>query len=188
MTVLALNYENDEKNKELYIYGFEVIIGKVLTYILAICFGIIFNCIFEIMVFISFVLLLRGYTGGYHLHSSLGCIISTMAISLFSILIAVSLKTWFEITIICILLLLSSICICILAPINHPNLQLTKQEIRQCNKFSRQFLGIELLSILLFTVFHVRTTIIISACLAIIFVAILMLIAKIIKQEVKCDE
>ena len=45
-----------------------------------------------------------------------------------------------------------------------------------------------MLIILLLTVFHVKTSIIISACLAIIFVAILMIIAKIIKQEVKYDE
>ena len=162
--------------------------GKVLTYVIAIFLGIVFECFFEMIIFISFVMFLRGHTGGYHLQNSLGCIISTVVISIISIIIADSIKIRFAIILIPILLFLSSICICVLAPINHPDLQLSKQEIRKCKRFSKQFLGIELLIILLLTVFHVKTSIIISACLAIIFVAILMIIAKIIKQEVKYDE
>lgn len=155
-----------------------------MVYILTIILGIFINCFWEMFIFISFIIVLRGYTGGYHLHNSESCIIGTVIISFISTLIASNLKDRNSILFVSSLLFMSSACIYNLAPINHPNLCLTKEELKVCSKFSKQFLGVELIIILLLIVFNIRTSIIISACFAIIVVAILMIIAKIKKQEV----
>lgn len=71
LTDLAFRYEQvDEDNKEIYIYGFEIIVGKGITYTLLILLGIVLGRTVEMLIFISFVMLLRGYTGGYHLNVS----------------------------------------------------------------------------------------------------------------------
>lgn len=189
LTTLVLNYEEgSDENKELYIYGFQIIVSKGLTYIVLLLLGIVFGRIFEMLFFISFALLLRGYTGGYHLHNSLGCFISTIAISIISIFIAVNMKIQVAVILIPILLFLSSVCIFIFAPINHPNLRLTKQETKKCRMLSRRYLILELSFVLLLLILHAKESIIISASLAITFVAITMIIAKIIKQEVLYNE
>lgn len=189
LTNLVLKYEQgDAEDKEIYIYGFEVIVGKGITYIILILLGIVLGGILEMIIFISFAMLLRGYTGGYHLNNSLGCIVSTVTVSIISTFIAKSIDIQIASILIPFLLILSMICIFVLAPINHPNLQLTNQERKKCRSFSRRYLVLELIFVLLLLICNTEESIVISACLSIIFVAITMIIAKIIKQEVTYNE
>ena len=183
-TLVLKNEQDGEADKEQYIYGFEVILGKTLTYIILFVIGSVLNLFFEMLVFISFVIFLRGQTGGYHLNNSFGCIFCTTAISIFSILLANNIKYQFAISVLPVLVFISILVICIYSPINHPNLLLNKQEARRCAKCSMLFTGIELLIVTLLILFRAKESIIISACLGIVVVAILMIVAKIIKQEV----
>ncbi|MCT4545185.1 MAG: accessory gene regulator B family protein [Vallitalea sp.] len=58
---------------EIYTYGFELIISTLLIMITEICLGIIFNCLFEVLVFILFFCSLRLQAGGYHADTHLKC-------------------------------------------------------------------------------------------------------------------
>lgn len=185
LTTLALNHDTDNKTSEdTYIYGFEIIVGKALTYIVLLIVGAILNLFWEVIVFTFYVAYLRGQTGGYHLNNSLGCVLCTITISVTSILLAKYMRYEFAILFLPILIIISIIIIYFFSPINHPNLSLNKQEARKCAKYSRLFMIIELLTIILFILLHAKSSVIISACLAIVVVALLIIVAKIKKQEV----
>ncbi len=171
-------------NKKTYIYGFEILIMKAVTYSILLIIGLTFELLPEMIVFMVFLMLLRGQTGGFHLQTTYGCIFYSIIISLFSILVADNMKPKIALTGLPIFLILSSISIIIYSPVNHPNLNLTMHEVEKCKKLSRLFLLIELIIIVLLLLVNVKPSIIISACLAIILVAISLISAKFNKKEV----
>ncbi len=186
---ITMKYDDYKgKRLEVYVYGFEIIMGKMITYLILLSIGIILNYLIEIFTFASFVILLRGYTGGYHLKNSLRCILGTVVLCLLSIFVARNMNMDLASKVLPILLIISSIYIWYFSPINHPNLRLTKQEKNKCIFFSRVTLIVEILATITMIIMHVKLNIIILACLAIIFVFVFMLIAKIIKQEVLDNE
>lgn len=85
-----------------------------------------------------------------------------------------------------IIFILSTVCIWCFAPVNHPNLALSKCEQQEYKMWSRKVLGMEFGVIVIAYLLHMRWQQ--YMMLAIVFCAVFILIAKIVRQEVKCDE
>lgn len=74
------------------------------------------------------------------------------------------------------------------APVNHPNIAFSKEEVSQYKKRARRVLNFELIIIIILWLFGVEADIYISAGLGMTACAFLVVIAKIIGQEVKENE
>jgi len=75
-----------------------------------------------------------------------------------------------------------------IANVNHPNLALDADEVRDCKKSARTIVIVEMLCIISGIALSMNKVCIIYASLAIIMCAMLLSIAKLAKQEVNKDE
>lgn len=104
---------------EIYQFGLEQLLAIVLNIATTIILGIIFNELWNSMVFVLSFMLLRTYAGGYHANTPSGCYLLTTAI----IAAVLSVVKYVEINIIICagLLLVSSASILILSPVESAN-------------------------------------------------------------------
>lgn len=133
---------------------------------------------------LSFVSL-RQTTGGFHAESFWGCLFGSTLILLSTVKIIVPISERYA-EVIGILLLLSILCILCFAPVNHPNLALTKEERKKHKYLSICVLCVELgiIGVGEYLQMHFQRYMIASVILCAVFI----LLAKIIGQEVKGDE
>lgn len=71
-----------EEDKELYTYGFFVLLSKTLFFLVSALFGWMFGVLWESMVFYIMFSTLRGYAGGFHASKESVCTFCT-TVSLF---------------------------------------------------------------------------------------------------------
>lgn len=77
-----------EKNKELYIYGFQIMFEVGINLVIIFLISWKFNMIKECCIFLANFMLLRALAGGFHLESFIRCcIISNIILSIVLILI-----------------------------------------------------------------------------------------------------
>lgn len=118
-----------EDDKEVYTYGFEIIISSLLILIGMVILGIIFRCLLKVIVFILFFCSLRVQAGGYHAKSHWKCFIYFLLSCFLAILISHLLLDFDKNLIIIILVLIES-CIIIItyAPVDTVNKPLGSSE------------------------------------------------------------
>lgn len=83
--VLLNNKIIEEKEKDIYAYGFQIIISSMIGILMVGAIGIIFNRFIESVLFLVVFISIREYTGGYHANTFLFC--SVLFISLYFILL-----------------------------------------------------------------------------------------------------
>lgn len=124
----------ENKHFDWFVYGLE---KRLSTFLLSIPFAILAIVTSNIPCAASFFLaffFLRGYIGGFHASTVLGClIISLLSESAIFLLVYPLLS---QIFILCIVII-CIVCIFILSPYNHPNMHLTSEEITACRKKGR---------------------------------------------------
>ncbi len=179
-------FENEmieESQIELYKYGLERFLYKMVSYLTLLLLALHMKLFIQSAVFLIFFILLRERTGGYHASTKLRCFIGTIGIYILPmklvipILIENNIIAW-------ILLILSTLLIYIWAPVNHPNLQFDEGEVMMYRDKARKILAVEITIIFFSTIFNAEKSLIISEILGITLCAFLISIAKIIKQEV----
>lgn len=176
-----------DSRREEYVYGLEVMIGKIINYstllLIAIISGTLVPSIFFMITFFS----LRGRTGGFHARTPLQCYIGTIIIYLLIIYVIAPLvegKTWVYAGI----LVFSWLIIWMFAPVNHPDLDLDNQEIEECRKSARWLLLLITLCMAGAVALNVKAVCIAYWVVGIGMDTILVCIAKILRQEVRKDE
>lgn len=175
------------QRKEEYIYSFEVLSGKILNYSTLFVLGYINQNIIHTLIFMITFLSLRGRTGGYHAAKESICYVSTILIYYFVSEISENFLPG-NTEILLGTVIISSIAIFLFSPVNHPNLQLSKQEIQMCKSSSRW------LVILIFIVVFIALWLDITPDYVPYMVAGmgmdsgLLILSKILKQEVPKDE
>ena len=180
---LILNGLIEGEKSEEYIYGFEVIFGKILNYGTLLVLACINHNLIPTMFFMASFFSLRSRTGGYHAKKPLNCYLGTFIIYIFVTKAAAPLimsSHYFLYGVVVI----SGILIFAFSPVNHPNLDLDEEEIRQCRNSSR-WLTILISICVLFFVWLDMSPVFLSYIVAGMGMdAGLLLLAKIIKQEV----
>ena len=65
-------------DRELYVYGFFIVLSRTFFFIVTLAYGLLFDVIFESVLFYVFFALIRSYAGGLHASSESACTISTL--------------------------------------------------------------------------------------------------------------
>lgn len=173
--------------EQSYIYGIEIIIEKIITYSVLLVLALYFKLLIPSLLFIAFFVLLRGYTGGYHANTYAGCFVGTMVMYLTCSQVVAPLLLNEEMFLF-LGLAITGLAIFILAPVNHPNLDLNSYEIKKCRNGMKVVLAIEMAFVLGCIIWRVNKLYIVFSFLGMVMCAILLILAKIIKQEVKLHE
>lgn len=171
--------------KEYFTYSIAMIIEKWITIISVLFVGGIFKHTVQMMLFLFFFLLLRKRTGGYHASSFLHCYIETIIISI--VVIHMCLISARYMMVIYLLVICSILVISFIGVVNHPNLALDYVEVNESKKAARCILAIESIIIVLLIVLDVCRLCVCYMSASIILCALLLGLAKIIKQEVKFE-
>lgn len=182
---LIRNNALDEEYKEESIYGLTIALEKIIAYILLTGVAFLIKKPISGTIFIIFFLMLRQTTGGYHAKSFWGCLAGSVLVFLLAIEVITPLLMRYEI-IAGIILIFSSVIIWRFAPVNHRNLSLSENELKEYSTWSRVVLGMESGTTIMGFLLHMRWRQYIMV--AIILCAVLILLAKILNQEVDYDE
>ena len=152
-----------KEDAEIYIYGFKEIVFVALNLITTIFIGLIFNKIFEVILFMITYIPIRVYAGGYHARTKLRCYIFSvlMLISVCYILKLYLLKSYLLIV---TLAIISSSIILYLAPVEDKNKPLDEIEIEVYTKRTIRNLIVVLIVLCITLIFN---KINLSACICI---------------------
>lgn len=124
-----------EEKREIYCYGFKLILSDIINFSIIILLGIIFGKLFESIIFLVTLCSVRQFSGGFHAKTFWMCRMAMMITFLCVITVAylllkvVCYNIWF----ISILDMLSVVLIAILAPVKYSNKLLSEQQ-RKKNK------------------------------------------------------
>lgn len=172
----------DYELREHYIYALVTMVERWITVgsILIISF-ISKNFIPTIFFLISFFSL-RKRTGGYHAEKFWQCYIGTVVTYILVILICPILND--NRNVMYILVLLAAIIISIIGTVNHPNIAMNEMELKESKKTARLIIALECLLVYVFVKLNINGICVCYMSVAIILCAVLLCIAKLLRQEV----
>lgn len=172
--------------RDEYLYSLTCFVEGILTIgsilILAICFEKIIPTIMFLLFFFS----LRRRTGGFHLNSFGSCFIGTLI--LYVLIVICAKYAVLERLVLVLFTVCSYVCILIIGTVNHPNMDMSKEELNASKTSSRLLVSMLIMLVGFLWWIEANMEIIVYMCLAIILCASLLIIAKIVKQEVRVNE
>lgn len=125
--LLKKNVISDEET-ELYDYGLFMIISYIVFFLVSILFGMVLNIPFSSMLFYISFCLVRNFAGGIHANSEIKCdIITTISILISEILIKFFID-YSLVSIAFVMLIISSICLCVIKPVATSQKEISQQE------------------------------------------------------------
>lgn len=150
---LLLKNSISENERELYVYGFFMLLSHLMYFIFTCVFGSIFRCFLESVIFCITFQLIRRYAGGYHANTEIIC-------NLFSILSIIACVSFIKLSkmyrinsvLLCIVLL-CAILIFIFCPLDTPEKPLTDKEHKYFRKISLIILSLIIVSIIISFIF-----------------------------------
>lgn len=169
-----------EDERELYIYGFFMLLSHLMYFVLACIFGILFKCFIESIIFYIAFQFIRRYAGGYHAATETRCeILSTLSIIASIGIIKLSKIYDFE-TILLLIALISMAIIFILCPLDTPEKPLTEKEFKYFRKISWIILLV-ISSVIIVSCFFKFHFLFAPCCISLILESILLIAGKIKK-------
>lgn len=173
----------NKSNCEYYEYALIVIVENAVAIGTMLLLGLLFRQFLHTVCFIVFFISLRKRTGGFHANKFWQCYLETVIVYIAVIK---------SVPIICRnpavmyrILFLAMILICIIGTINHPNMDMSKNELQESKKAARLLVLIEVIIIAVLSYLKADLLYIGYMSVAVILCAFLMCLAKITKQEVK---
>lgn len=169
-----------EDERELYIYGFFMLLSYIMYFVLACIFGILFKCFIESIIFYIAFQFIRRYAGGYHAATETRCeILSTLTIIASIGIIKLSKIYDFKTTLL-IITLISVVIIFILCPLDTPEKPLTEKEFKYFRKISWIILLVISIAIIV-SYFFKFDLLFAPCCISLILESILIIAGKIKK-------
>ena len=125
-----------EENKEVYTYGFDLILSGLVNILLVLLSGIILDSVWQAMLYVLIMVQVRMFTGGYHADTHSMCNIIFVFCFIFSVL-ALDLVSYFQITwIIWFLVCIGLISVNTYAPLENRNKKLSAEQKKRYKKIS----------------------------------------------------
>lgn len=124
---LIVKGQIEEEQRELYEYGFFMLISKVLYFTFSILIGIAFNRVIESAIFYVSYLLIRQYAGGYHAHTEARCVFLSTSSIVFGVA-AVRILTSAALGYFLIPIALANVVIAVFSPLDTPEKELDESE------------------------------------------------------------
>lgn len=144
----------EEVDRELYVYGFFLLIAGSYFFFVTITLGCFLRIPLECIIFYVVFFSLRSYAGGIHAKSEAICTLLTtlaLGLSLMAIkMLEISSKEMFS------LLVVSDVCILFLSPIDNPGKPLDMEQLRNCRKKSLVFLIVYNMVIFVFSILRLK--------------------------------
>lgn len=176
-----------QENRDMYIYVFQKKVEQSIGLILLIILALALHVLPETIVFYIPFSMIRRHTGGFHCDTCLGCLCSSIGIYL--IFVFWVYPVWMvHIWVMFGMLIFSVLIIILIGATNHPNMAWNKEEYMASKRKSRMntLLWFGILFVLYIAGMPISYIAFLS--FAIVLPAILLVIAKIIRMEVKTDE
>lgn len=175
----------NKSNCEYYEYALIAMAENAITLGTMLFLGLLFKQFFHTICFVIFFLSLRKRTGGFHADEFWQCYLGTVII--YIAVMQVTPVLCINSTIMYGLLFLAMILIWIMGTINHPNMDMNKDELQESKKAARLLLLMEVMIIVALYNLNINILYISYMSASIILCAFLMCLAKIIKQEVRIE-
>ena len=154
----------ENEDKALYLYGFFILLSQILYFIIVITIGILFNVIFESIIFYITFQFIRRYAGGYHAKTETRCdILSTLSILCCIVLIKLSKMYDIRIALLSASLVFA-VLIFILCPLDTPEKPLNDKEYKYFRKISWIILSLIIIAIIVS--FYFKFNIVFAPCCA----------------------
>ena len=167
-----------EDERELYIYGFFMLLSQLMYLVLAFIFGSLFKCFVESIIFYVAFQFIRRYAGGYHAATETRCeILSTLSIVASIGIIKLS-KIYDFKTILLFVTLMSVVLILFLCPLDTPEKPLSAKEFKYFRKISWIILLV-ISSIIIVSYFFKFNILFTPCCVSLILESILLVAGKI---------
>lgn len=173
----------EESSREYYEYALVIMAERIIAVGTMLIIGMIFKQVLQTVAFLIFFLSLRKRTGGYHADKFWQCYLLTIMSYIGAVQMASVLSE--NPHIMYALLLLAVLVVEVVGTVNHPNIDLDENELRETKKTARLLVLIETGVIIVLAVLKMNQLYVSYMSIAIILCSSLMCLAKIIKQEVK---
>lgn len=183
--LLIRNHVLEEKYREDSIYGLTLAFEKLVVCIVLFILSFLLGKFWEGVMFTVCFLMLRQTTGGFHAKSFLGCFIGSVATVVLTLEVFEPLLMKYKI-LFGLAVVISIFCILLFAPVNHPDLMLTLEEKKKHRNWSREILFMEIGAAGIGIILKMKWQQYIL--MAIIVCAAFIILAKLIRQEVRTDE
>lgn len=174
----------DAAKRNIYIYGFKLIISDIVNFIVIILLGLLVSCELESVVFLITLCGLRVFTGGFHAKTFFVCRLSMMIT--FILVMATSnllIESGVNYIYIGLLNIISIIIVALLAPVQNPNKKLEVKQMKTNHK--RSVIASLFLSVLSVMLVYCKINIGVVISITTAAVAILMVVGLIV---MKADE
>ena len=172
-----------KSNCDYYEYALIAMVENAITVGTMLLLGMLFGKILQTICFLLFFLSLRKRTGGFHADKFWQCYLGTVIT--FIVVIQATPRLCGTPAVMYGMLFLAIILIYIMGTINHPNMDMDKSELQESKKAARLVVLMEVMIIAVLVYLKADILYIGYMSVAVILCAILMCLARIIKQEVR---
>ncbi len=173
----------EKSDRDYYEYVLIMMIERIIAIGSLLIISVIFKQFLPTVVFLTFFLSLRKRTGGYHADKFWQCYLLTIITYIGVVRVAPALSETPHMMY--ILLFFAVLVIEVFGTVNHPNINLDKNELRETKKAARLLVLIEIGIIAVLIMLKMNQLYVSYMSIAIIMCSFFMCLAKIIKQEVK---
>lgn len=173
----------EKTSREYYEYALITMVEHMIAVGTMLIISMIYKQFLPTVAFLVFFLSLRKRTGGYHADKFWQCYLMTIItyVGVIQVATVFSEKSY----IMYALLFFAVLVVEVIGTVNHPNIDLDENELRETKKAARLLVLIEAGIIAVLTALKINQLIVSYMSIAIILCSSLMCLAKIIKQEVK---
>ncbi|MBD5466492.1 MAG: accessory gene regulator B family protein [Lachnospiraceae bacterium] len=173
--------------KEDYVYAMVMAMEKWITLSAIIVIGVYFRVVISTIFFLIFLFAIKRRSGGFHANNFETCFLVTIGtyVGFVTLLMPIMLKT-IELTYIA--LSISIVILELIGAVNHPNMNWNMEEYMESKSASRLVVAMEGMFIIVFVYLGGNEEVIVFMAFAVIISALLLLLAKISKQEVSNEK
>lgn len=173
----------NKADSDQFEYALITMIERTIVVVTMLLIGLIFNQFIPTICFLVSFLSLRKRTGGYHADKFWQCYLMTVIIYITIIQVATVLSE--NLFTVYVMLSFAVFVIGVIGTVNHPNMDMDKDELLETKKAARLCVLMEVLVIIVLIALKINDLYAIYMSLAVILCAFLLCVAKVVKQEVK---
>ena len=173
----------EKSSRDYYEYVLVTLAEHIIGVGTMLIIGMLFKQFISTVIFLAFFLSLRKRTGGYHADKFWQCYLLTIITYIAIIQMAPVLSQ--KKVIMYAILLFAVLVIEVIGTVNHPNIDMNKDELQENKKSARLLVLMETAIIVLLITLGINQLYVSYMSIAIILCSFLMCLAKIIKQEVR---
>lgn len=173
----------EKSSRDYYEYVLVTLAEHIIGVGTMLIIGMLFKQFISTVIFLAFFLSLRKRTGGYHADKFWQCYLLTIITYIAIIQLAPVLSQ--KKVIMYAILLFAVLVIEVIGTVNHPNIDMNKDELQENKKSARLLVLMETAVIVLLITLGINQLYVSYMSIAIILCSFLMCLAKIIKQEVR---